>query len=75
MRIKRKYLPFVTAVCMGLSMGLVMSFVMTIVNVGWVDDFLIRWLKAFAVGALIGVPIALVVVPVVTKQLQKMVID
>ncbi|GEM_PF-2373236 len=51
MKIRRKYLPFITAVAMGLSMGVIMSFVMTWVNLGLVEGFLIKWAKAFAVGA------------------------
>ncbi len=60
---------------MGLSMGVIMSFVMTWVNLGLVEGFLIKWAKAFAVGASVGIPTAIVVVPLVTKRLQKMVVD
>ncbi|MBC7935518.1 MAG: DUF2798 domain-containing protein [Rhizobacter sp.] len=63
------------AVCMGLCMGLVMSLVMTLANIGLVRGFFIKWMNAFAVGASIGIPLAMVVVPFVTKQLQKIAVD
>jgi hypothetical protein len=75
MKIKRKYLPIITAVCMGLSMGIVMSFVMTMVNIGFIPGFFIKWMKAFAVGGAAGIPLAIVVVPFVNRQLQKIAVD
>ena len=75
MKIKRKYLPLVTAVCMGFSMGIVMSFVMTLVNVGMGPRFFIKWMKAFIVGASVGIPLAVIVVPFLSKQLLKLAVD
>lgn len=75
MKIRKKYLPIWTAVIIGLSMGLIMSFVMTLINVGLVQNFFLLWLKSFAVGALVGIPLALVLVPAIARQLQKIAVD
>jgi hypothetical protein len=48
---------------MAVVMGLVMSFVMTLVNVGWSATFPSTWFKAFWIGTSIAFPVALVVVP------------
>lgn len=75
MKIKRRYLPVIAAVCMGLSMGVVMSFVMTLINIGWADGFFTKWMKAFAAGISIGIPLTIIIMRLVTRQLQKIAVD
>lgn len=72
-RIPKAWSPYLIALLMGLSMGVVMSFVMTLVNVGFTDDFVLKWLRAFGIGASIGIPTALIVGPVITKLVNKMI--
>ena len=60
-KISKRYYGLLFGVLMGLFMSLVMSFVMTIVNVGIVPKFPSIWLRAFLVGAGVGIPTAIVV--------------
>jgi len=48
---------------MGLSMGFMMSFVMTAINAGFGPGFLFKWIKAFGGGVSIGIPTALILSP------------
>ncbi|MFC1893070.1 DUF2798 domain-containing protein [Chloroflexota bacterium] len=56
---------------MGTSMALVMSLVMTIVNVGIVPSFLSIWLRSFLIGAGIGIPTAIIISPRVRQIVDK----
>lgn len=48
-------------------MSTIMSFVITVVNLGFVDNFFYKWGEAFFVGFAIALPTALVVVPIARK--------
>ncbi len=61
MKVNKKYTPYLFALLMGVSMGLVMSFSMTALNSGFTQDFLARWLKSFIGGITIGIPTAIMV--------------
>jgi len=54
-------------------MTILMSFVVTVVNVGLVDDFLRFWFSAFWKAYLIAFPAVLTVVPLVRKLVKKLV--
>ncbi len=58
---KRFHLVF--SLLMGALMISLMTFVITLVNVGWVPDFLGRWLRAFAVAYVVGVPVIYFLAP------------
>ena len=60
-KISKRYYGVLFGVLMGAFMSLVMSCVMTIVNVGIVPKFPSIWLRAFLVGAAVGIPTAIVV--------------
>ena len=60
-KISKRYYGVLFGVLMGAFMSLVMSCVMTIVNVGIVPKFPSIWLRAFLVGASVGIPTAIVV--------------
>jgi len=42
---------------MGAMMISIMTFVITLVNVGWGEHFVQTWLKAFAIAYVVGVPV------------------
>ncbi len=42
---------------MGALMITIMTFVITLVNVGLAPDFLARWLRAFLIAYVVGVPV------------------
>lgn len=66
-KIPKKYTGLVMGVLMGITMGFTMSFIVTVLNLGFVDDFFIRWMTGFASTLPIGFPIALVITPLVKK--------
>lgn len=71
--IPKKY-EFVTfAFFMSLFMTILMSFVVTFINVGLVDDFLLLWGKAFWRAYIVAFPAVLTVVPLVRKLVKKLV--
>ena len=52
---------------MGAMMISLMTFVITWVNVGFGADFLSRWMKAFGIAYLVGVPVIFFLAPVARK--------
>jgi len=54
-------------------MTLLMSFVITFINVGLVEDFLVRWFQAFWRAYIVAFPSVLTVVPIVRKIVRKLV--
>ena len=69
MKLPKKYAPAFTAVGTGLLMGLLMSFVTTVLNVGVGPNFLPAWGRSFIVGVLVGIPTALSLSPQLTKSI------
>jgi hypothetical protein len=62
---KRFHLVF--SFVMGLMMFSVMTFVITAVNVGFVPEFSMLWLKAFAVAYVAGVPVIFFFAPLARR--------
>lgn len=60
---------------MAVAMGLVMSFVMTLVNVGWSAKFLSSWWRAFWIGTSVAYPVALVVLPLAQSAVARILGD
>ena len=52
---------------MGAMMILLMTLVITLVNVGMTPDFFQRWMKAFGVAYVVGVPVIFFLAPVARK--------
>ncbi|NCP41673.1 MAG: DUF2798 domain-containing protein [Rhodoferax sp.] len=52
---------------MGAMMILLMTLVITLVNVGLTPDFFLRWMKAFGVAYVVGVPVIFFLAPVARK--------
>lgn len=57
---------------MGLIMTTCMSFLITVINVGFPPNFFNIWLKAFLIGFPIGFPIALIATPIIKKIVDKL---
>jgi hypothetical protein len=68
MKIPQKYAPYLFAVLMGLSM----SGVMTLMNIGYTAAFWASWAKAFAGGVSIGMPTALFASPFINALVKKL---
>lgn len=52
---------------MGALMISLMTFVITAVNVGFTEDFLFRWGRAFSIAYVVGVPVIFFLAPVARK--------
>lgn len=63
MKISVKYRGMLIALFASLGMSCLMSFAMLLLNLGLVAHFFQVWLKAWAVGFIVGFPAAIVVVP------------
>lgn len=63
-----RYQRLVFTFLMSVYMVFIMTFVITLVNTGFVDGFALRWLKAFVVAW----PIAFVLILMGAPQLQKL---
>jgi len=70
-KIPRKYSGVVMGAIMSIAMGSMMSLVVTYLNLGLVDDFVQRWLVAFAGVLPIGFPVSLIVTPIVKALIDR----
>lgn len=52
---------------MALMMSCIMSLVITLFNVGWVEGILHLWLKAWAFGFMVALPAVMIVAPIARK--------
>lgn len=63
----QKKFHLVFSLLMGAMMISLMTFVITVVNIGFTPDFLGRWGKAFLVAYVVGVPVIFFLAPVARK--------
>lgn len=68
----QKKFHFVFSLIMGALMISLMTFVITIVNVGFTLDFLSRWGKAFVIAYFVGVPVIFFMAPLARKLTGKL---
>ena len=65
--VPRKYQKLVFAFFMSLLMSCIMSFVISVFNVGLVSDIVLVWLKAWAFAFAVAFPTIVMVAPLVHK--------
>lgn len=65
--IPKKYTHYVFSFFMALLMSCIMSFVITVFNVGMVEDIIILWLKAWLFAFSVAFPTVVLVSPIVKK--------
>lgn len=58
---------------MSFFMTILMSFVVTFINIGWIDGFFVLWGNAFIRAYVVAFPAVLTVVPLVRKLVKKLV--
>jgi hypothetical protein len=63
----QKKFHLVFSLLMGAMMIFLMTFVITLVNVGWSGAFLGNWMKAFGIAYVVGVPVIFFLAPVARK--------
>ena len=52
---------------MGAMMIFIMTFVITMVNMGWGEHFVWAWMKAFGIAYAVGVPVIFFLAPIARK--------
>ena len=75
MKISRKYYTVLFGSLVSIAMSFFMSLVLTTINVGLGPNFWEIWLIAFTVSFLVGLPISLIIIPIVRKIVDKLTVD
>lgn len=73
--IAQKYHGIVFAFFMALLMSSLMSFVITVFNLGFVHNIIFIWLKAWAFAFIVAFPAVIIVTPTVRKLVRLVVRD
>jgi len=63
----QKKFHLVFSILMGAMMISIMTFVITLVNVGWSAQFFQNWMTAFGIAYIVGVPVIFLLAPVARK--------
>jgi hypothetical protein len=71
-KIPKRYSGIVLGGLMAIIMGAVVSFVVTLTNLGVPPDFFARWMVAFGATLPVNFPVALVVTPIVKVFVDRM---
>lgn len=71
-KIPARYNHLLLAFFTSLLMSLLMSGVITLLNLGLVDDFLRRWLTAFVTAFVVAFPSILLVLPIARRIVVKL---
>jgi len=69
--IKKKYSQFIFVVITSFGMSIIMSLVITYINMGIGSEFLLRWSKASLVSFPIAIIAAMIMVPLAKKIANK----
>jgi hypothetical protein len=70
-KIPKKYAPVLTIALMAFFMGIIMSGVVTFINMGWSEDFFSQWMTAFTRVIFIVIPVVMIVKPSVEKIVKR----
>lgn len=73
--IPKKYEFILFAFLMSMFMTILMSFVVTLINVGYSEIFFNQWLDAFMKSYVIAFPTVLIVVPIVRRVVKRLIVD
>ncbi|MGI0026322.1 MAG: DUF2798 domain-containing protein [Nitrosopumilaceae archaeon] len=67
MKIPKKYSILIFGAIMGAQMGFFMSFIITVLAIGFAPNFFQVWMTGFAVALVVGVPVSLILAPFAKK--------
>ena len=70
---KKIHLAF--SLVMSTFMILIMSFVVTMVNVGWSDQTIVKWLNSFFYAWIVGFPLMYFFAPIFRKIIAKKIVS
>ncbi|MDD2924765.1 DUF2798 domain-containing protein [Rhodoferax sp.] len=68
----QKKFHLVFSMVMGAMMVFLMTFVITLVNLGWVPNFLSAWMRSFVIAYLVAVPVIFFTAPVARRLTGKL---
>lgn len=68
-----KFQHILFAIVMAILMSCVMSFVITVFNVGFPSDILTRWLHAWSFGFVVALPTVMLIAPVARRLVALMI--
>jgi Zn-dependent protease with chaperone function len=71
MQISKQLFGSLQGMATGFFMSLFMSFAMLLLSIGFVDGFLMIWLRSFGIGFVVSIPISLVIVPLTERLLRR----
>jgi preprotein translocase subunit SecD len=71
LKVSTKYRELLFATLTSVVMSFILTFIITIVNTGMSPEFWELWVRGFAVSSALGVPISLVVIPLVRQFVDK----
>jgi hypothetical protein len=63
----QKKFHLVFSIIMGAMMVFFMTFVITLVNLGWVEHFVAAWARSFLIAYLVAVPVIFFIAPVARR--------
>ena len=66
-KLHRKYFHLVFSLVMGAKMVFVMTFFITLINLGWVEGFFASWMRAYAIAYVIAVPVIYYLAPLARR--------
>lgn len=67
--VSKKVYGIIYGLSVSIVMSLSMSCVMLLMNVGFIDNFFIAWMKSAVIGLMIAFPIASISIPLIQKFL------
>ena len=70
---KKKWFELIFSLLVAFAMSFVMSMFITLSRIGFVDGWCFLWFKAFISAFSIGIPTALLVVPLLRKLLERLI--
>ena len=73
LKINKKYSGLLMALNMVIALDSAMSFVMTSVNVGWTEMFLQKFVNGWIIGFFVALPTSIIVFPLATRLVNKIV--
>jgi len=74
-KISRRYSTILFGIIMSLVMSFTMSLTLTLINLGFIPEFLGRWARAFGISFIVALPTSLMIVPLARKIVEKITSD
>jgi hypothetical protein len=67
MKIDKRFAPLVNALLMAIVLPFFMTFVVSLVNLGFTDRLVAAWMKTWAIASVAAFPLILILAPLIKK--------